>query len=476
MTEIPLSIRDAAEGLRSGALTSVGLTEAVLERADRLDPKLGTYLVRFDETALAAAAAADAELARGVDLGPLHGIPLGVKDILAAQEGPTTAQSLVLDPDWGAGKDAPAVRRLRDAGAVITGKLTTMEYACGMPDPRKPFPIPRNPWDTGTWPGGSSSGTGSGVAAGLILGGLGTDTGGSIRCPAAFCGVSGLKATFGRVPKSGCTPIGYSLDHVGPLARTSWDCAAMLAVLAGRDPSDPESADRPVPDYLAALESGGQSLAGVRIGVERANHSPEGADPALAGCFDAAVAALEALGASVTEIELPLYPEMAAATMITAYAEGLAYQRQDMRSRWDDYFAGTRDFTARGALISAADYVQAQRVRRVALRAVQALFAQVDVVVTPTASIGALAYDDRDELPSLDMLIVHMFTQYWNATGSPALSVPMGFTAAGLPLSLQIAGRPFDEAAVLRVGHAYQGVTGWHEQLPPLVRDLVAAV
>jgi aspartyl-tRNA(Asn)/glutamyl-tRNA(Gln) amidotransferase subunit A len=469
MAEIPLSIRDAADGLRSGALTSVALTEAVLERADRVDPKLGTYIVRFDETALAAAAEADAELAGGVDRGPLHGIPLGVKDILAAKEGPTTAQSLILDPEWGAGSDAPAVRRLRAAGAVITGKLTTMEYACGMPDPSKPFPIPRNPWDTGTWPGGSSSGTGSGVAAGLILGGLGTDTGGSIRCPAAFCGVSGLKATFGRVPKSGCTPIGYSLDHVGPLARTAWDCAAMLAVLAGRDPSDPDSADRPVPDYLAALEGGG-SLEGVRIGVERVHHSPEGADPALAGCFEAAVAALEGLGATVTEVVLPLYREMASATMITAYAEGLAYQRQDMRARWDDYFAGTRDFTARGALISAADYVQAQRVRRVALRHVAALFTQVDVVVTPTASIGALAYDDRDELPSLDMLIHHMFTQYWNATGSPALSIPMGFTEGGLPLSLQVAGRPFDEPMVLRVGHAYQGVTGWHLEQPPLVR------
>lgn len=471
MNEIPLTIEEAAAGLRARELSSVELTKAVLERADRLDPQLGTYLARFDEPALAAAATADAELAGGVDRGPLHGIPLGVKDILAAKEGPTTAQSLVLEPAWGAGRDAPAVRRLREAGAVITGKLTTMEYACGMPDPSKPFPIPRNPWNLRTWPGGSSSGTGSGVAAGLVLGGLGTDTGGSIRCPAAFCGISGLLPTFGRVPKSGCTPIGYSLDHVGPMARSAWDCAAMLRALAGRDPSDPESADRPVADYVDGL---GVSLAGLRVGVDRVHHFPESADPALAGCFDAAVAALSELGAVVVEVSLPLYREMAAATMVTAYAEGLAYQRQDMRTRWGDYFAGTRDFTARGALVSGADYVQAQRVRRVAQRGVQALLGEVDVIVTPTAATGALPYDEEDQLPNLDRLIDHMFTQYWNATGNPALSIPMGFTGEGLPLSLQIAGRPFDEATVLRAGHAYQQVTGWHLELPPLVRSLVA--
>jgi aspartyl-tRNA(Asn)/glutamyl-tRNA(Gln) amidotransferase subunit A len=278
-------------------------------------------------------------------------------------------------------------------------------------------------------------------------------------------------ATFGRVPKSGCTPIGYSLDHVGPLARSAWDCAAMLAAMAGHDPSDPESARRPVSDYVAALDG---SIAGLRVGVDRVHSFPEGADPALAGCFEAAVSALADLGATVVEVSLPLYPEMRGATMVTAYAEGLAYQRQDMRARWGDYFSGTREFTARGALISGADYVQAQRVRRVAQRGVQALLREVDVIVTPTAAIGALAYDDHDELPTLDMLISHMFTQYWNATGNPALSIPMGFTEGGLPLSLQIAGRPFDEATTLRVGDAYQAVTDWHLELPPLVKDLVA--
>jgi aspartyl-tRNA(Asn)/glutamyl-tRNA(Gln) amidotransferase subunit A len=471
MTEVPLTIREAAGMLRGRQLSSVELTTGMLACADRLDARLGTYLVRFDEQALAAARAADAALAAGIDHGPLQGIPVAVKDILAASEGPTTAQSLVLDPAWGAGRDAPIVSRLRAAGAVITGKVTTMEFACGMPDPAKPFPIPRNPWDTGTWPGGSSSGTGSGIAAGMFLAGIGTDTGGSIRCPAAYCGVSGLKATFGRVPKSGCTPIGYSLDHVGPLARSAWDCAAMLRVLAGHHPSDPESAAVPVADYVRAL---GGDLRGVRVGVDRVHHFPDQADPALAGCFEAAVSALERLGASVVEVSLPYWDEMLVATMLTAYAEGLAYQMPDLRTRWEDFFAGTRLFAARGALVSGADYVQAQRVRRVAQRALQELYREVDLVVAPTAGTGALRYDDHDELASLDTLLETMFTGYWNATGSPALSVPMGFTAEGLPLSLQIAGRPFEESLVLNAGDAYQGVTDWHLRVPPLVSEAAA--
>jgi len=474
MTDIPLSITEAASGLRDGSLTSVALTAAVLERADRLDGSLGTYLARFDEQAMSAAAQADADLAKGIDRGPLQGIPLGVKDIIAAADGPTTANSLVLDPAWGAGKDAPVVSRLRAAGAVITGKVTTMEFAIGAPDPSKPFPLPCNPWDTGTWPGGSSSGTGAGVAAGLFLGGLGTDTGGSIRIPAAFCGVSGLMPTFGRVPKSGCAPLGYSLDHIGPLARTAQDCAAMLQVLAGYHPSDPDCAQRPVPDYAAALEPG--LLTGLRVGVDRVHHSPEDADPAVAGAFDAAVAVLEELGATVVEVSLPYYDEMVAADMITMASEALAYHLPDMRSRWGDYFEATRSMVVLGALCSGADFVQAQRVRRVAVGELMSLFEAVDVVATPTASVGAPAYDESGRLP-LDMsrLFGQIHTPYWDSVGTPALVVPMGFTAAGLPLSLHLGGRHWEEGTLLATGHAFQQVTDWHRRVPGLVTEPVAA-
>jgi aspartyl-tRNA(Asn)/glutamyl-tRNA(Gln) amidotransferase subunit A len=474
MSEIPLSITEAAAKLRDGSLTSVELTSAVLARADAYDGEVGSYLARFDEQALAAAATADSDLAKGVDRGPLQGIPLGVKDIIAAADGPTTANSLVLDPAWGAGKDAPVVSRLKSAGAVITGKLTTMEFAIGSPDPTKPFPLPRNPWDTKTWPGGSSSGTGSGVAAGFILGGLGTDTGGSIRIPAAFCGVSGLMPTFGRVPKSGCTPLGYSLDHIGPLARSAADCGAMLQVLAGYHASDPDCVNLPVPDFSAGVGKG--TLAGMRIGVERAHHSPAGADPAARACFEAAVGTLEGLGATVVEVELPYYEAMQAATMVTMCGEALAYHMPDMRSRWSDYFAATRLMVIQGALASSADFVQAQRVRRVAVKALTELFETVDVVVTPTASRGAMAYDEiSGGLLEVAELFELVHTPYWDAVGNPVLVVPMGFTAEGLPLSLQMGGRPFDEATLIAAGDAFQSVTDWHRQVPALVADVVAA-
>ncbi|HEY3673010.1 MAG TPA: amidase [Acidimicrobiia bacterium] len=468
MTEIPLSVRAAAAAMRAGDLTSVELTEACLARADAHDAELGSYLLRFDEHALASAAAADADLAAGVDHGPMQGIPIGMKDILAMSEGPTTGNSLVLDPAWGADKDGPVVRRLKDSGSVITGKVTTMEFAIGMPDFDKPFPIPRNPWDTSTWPGGSSSGTGNGIAAGFFLAGIGTDTGGSIRIPAAFCGVSGLMPTFGRVPKSGCVPLGFTLDHIGPLARTAWDCGAMLQVLAGYDPSDPNCVDRPVPDFLDGVDDG---IAGMRIGVMREHHFVEAHDGTEAA-FDAAVAQLEALGAEVVELSIPYYAEVAAAAMVTMCGEAAAYHRNDLQSRWGDYFAQTRAIVSWGTLASAADYVQAQRVRRVGQQALAEVFAGVDVIATPTSSVGSPTFE------SVEGGIMEVFgsihTTYWDAVGNPALVVPMGFTDAGLPVSLQLAASPFAEATLVRTGNAFQSATDWHVRVPELVAAAAA--
>ncbi|MTD54429.1 amidase [Amycolatopsis pithecellobii] len=456
-----LTITEAAAALRTGETTSVALTEAAFATADAHDEKLGVYLSRFDESALAAAAKADAELADGTDRGPLHGIPLGVKDIIATEEGETTAQSLVLDRAWGAGGDAPVVARLRAAGAVITGKTTTMEYAIGTPDPEKPFPIPRNPWNTKHYPGGSSSGTGNGVAAGLFLGGLGTDTGGSIRYPATSCGITGLKQTFGRVPKAGCVPLGYSYDHIGPMARSAEDCAVMLAVLAGHDTSDATSVDRPVGDYTGALTG---SLQGMRIGIDMLLDRSPMTVPELAPALEAAVGELTAAGATVVDVRLPLYDELTSATMIGLTAEAYAYHRPDLRSRWLDYGAGTRLAVATGALVSAGDYVQAQRVRRAGQRQVSAVFDDVDLILTPTSACGA---PEVDKL-TLDDIVGALHTAYWNALGNPAMSVPMGFTGDGLPLGLQIIGRPFDEAAVLAAGYAYQQRTSWHLRTPAL--------
>ncbi|OHV48877.1 amidase [Pseudofrankia sp. BMG5.36] len=465
-----LTITEAAAALRSGATTSVALTSACFAAADAHDGALGVYLARFDELALAAAAKADEELAAGVDRGPLHGIPLGVKDIIAAEGGPTTAQSLILDPAWGEGiGDAVVVARLRAAGAVITGKSSTMEFATGMPDPEKPFPIPRNPWNPEHWAGGSSSGTGSGVAAGMFLGGLGTDTGGSIRCPSAFNGITGLKQTFGRVPKSGCVPLGYSYDHIGPMARSARDCAIMLGVMAGHDPSDATSVDMPVPDYTAGLTG---SLEGVRIGVDLLeDHARNPADPVLDGRIAAALEVLREAGATLIPLRLPFYREARDATIIGAMAEALAYHRTDLAGRWADYGAATRAIVATGTFVTGADYVQVQRFRRHLCREVATLFGDVDLIATPTAAAGAPRIDEL----GADAVLGNLHTQYWNSTGHPALSIPIGLGATGLPLALQLVGRPFGELAVLDAGHAVQRRTDWHLARPPLAAPVAVA-
>jgi aspartyl-tRNA(Asn)/glutamyl-tRNA(Gln) amidotransferase subunit A len=463
--DVPASLTEAASLLRSRAITSLELTEAVLDRADRLDPRLGTYLERFDDTARAAAMRADREFAAGMDRGLLQGIPIGVKDLLAAREGATTAQSLVLDRRWGAGRDAHVVMRLREAGAVITGKLVTMEFAIGAPDPTKPFPIPRNPWHPDATPGGSSSGAGNGVAAGLFLAAIGTDTGGSIRIPAAYCGVSGLKPTFGLVGKSGCVPLSYSLDHVGPLARSVADCAAVLQAIAGHDPDDASSAEVPIPDFVGDL---GAPLAGLRVGVARLGDRAGDVAIAVQRAVADAVGVLEGLGATTTVVDLPLYEEADAALGVIEVSEAFAYHRPDLQSRWKDYTRGARQMIVRGALLSGGDYVQAQRVRQVIIRDLGAVFETVDVVVSPTVGAGGLPSPAIVNAP-VETILRRIFTRYWSLTGLPALALPVGTDSAGLPLSMQIAARPFEEQLLLRVGHAYQMATRWHLAMPPLI-------
>ncbi|WP_261540347.1 amidase [Burkholderia multivorans] len=471
MSNSVLTLTDAAAALRNGTTTSRRLTEAALAVADRTDAEIGIYLARFDEQALAAADRADAELAQGQDRGPLHGIPIGVKDIIAVAEGPTTAQSLILDPEWAKGHDAPVVSRLKGGGAVITGKTTTMEFAIGMADPSKPFPIPRNPWNPQTWPGGSSSGSGSGVALGAFYAGLGTDTGGSIRVPAALCGVTGLMPTFGRVPKSGCVPLGYSLDRVGPIARSAADCAAVLQVISGLHPSDPDSVNAPF-----AAQGVFGDLTGVKIGVVLEGHMPEGTDPALATTFEEAIDVLVEHGAEIHEVALPLRMETLTAHMVMANSEALAYHRPDMAQRWNDYGAAARGLIAHGALVSGADYVQAQRVRRVAQLELAQLFSRVDVILAPTVSIGAPALQPfLDGSANLMQIFSHFHASYWNVVGNPVLALPMGFTDGGLPLSMQVASRPFAEGLILKVGQIYQSATRHHLEVPAQQDDQVSS-
>jgi len=467
--DLPLTVKDAAAALRSGSVSSVQLTEGFLNRISLLNESLGAFVAVTGESALKAAQAADSDFAAGVDRGPLQGIPLAVKDIIATEDAPTTANSRVLDPEWGKGVDAPVVARLRSAGTVLLGKTTTSEFAIGLPDPDKGFPIPRNPWNLDHTPAGSSSGTGITVAAGLALGGLGTDTGGSVRGPAAQNGHTGLKVTFGRVPKNGVAPLGYTLDSVGPMARSAYDCAIMLEVMAGYDSGDSYAARVPVPKYSELLTG---DLRGLRVGVPMPYFydSPEVTDEVRTAVF-AALDVLKTGGAEMSDVEVPYAEQAKNANHVTLVAEAYSFHRNNMVNRWNDYGRYTRRALVRGAFLTAADYTQAQRFRSFFRRELAQLFASYDVLITPTWPSPA---PRSDEMSPERQLRSVSFTGPWNLAGLPALAVPCGFSSSGLPLSMQIIGKPFAEGALLAVADAYQRQTDWHLKVPP-VHTAVAA-
>lgn len=467
------TITDAAAALRSGDTTAESLVEHAINQADALDGTVGVFINRYIDSAREAAAAADAKIARGEPIGPLEGIPLGIKDIIAESQGPTTAQSLVLDPAWGESiGDAVLVSRLKQAGGIVMGKATTMEFAIGAPDASKPFPVPRNAWNADHWAGGSSSGSGSGVAAGMFLGAIGTDTAGSIRIPAAFNGITGLKATFGRVPKSGIAPLGYTLDHAGPMARSAADCALMLSVIAGHDGSDGYSAQVEVDDYASGLTG---DLTGMRIGVDDLDrYAAGGIDPAQPALFTQAVALLEAAGAEIVTVQVPMYEESSAIDFVVMLGEALGYHSPDLRSRWNDYGQATRIILAGGDVVTAADYVQAQRVRRVLQQKMARLFESVDLIVTPTGHLGAPRLDLMDGLNPLGV-ISSLHTPYWNPLGNPTLALPIGLSSERTPLSLSISGPYWSEALVLRAGDAIQQRSTFHLEQSPVV-DVLEAI
>ncbi|MFQ5829073.1 MAG: amidase [Candidatus Methylomirabilia bacterium] len=450
-------------------VSPVEVVQAHLDRIDALDRRLNAYLTVCRGEALAAARAAEAAVLNGQSVGRLHGVPIGLKDLYATKGIRTTVGSKIL-ADWVPAEDATVVTRLKGAGAVILGKLAMHEFAYGPEGVNPRYGTPRNPWDPHTHriPGGSSSGSGVAVAAGLCAGALGTDTGGSVRIPSALCGITGLKPTYGRVSRTGVLPLGWSLDHVGPMTRSAADSALMLSAMAGYDSKDPTTSVLPVPDYTAALTG---KVTGLRVGLLRAFFL-EAADQEVGQAVEQASKTLERLGAKAQEVTLPTAAHAAAAAIAILASEALAYHEPWMKSRPGDYSEDIRQRLQTGAFISATQYLRSQQVRALFRREVDQCLAKLDVLIAPTTSIVAAPVGQTEVTVGNAKQDVRgslvRFTRVFNVSGHPVCSVPCGFSAAGLPIGMQIVGRSFDEATVLRVADAYQRATDWHTRRPPV--------
>jgi aspartyl-tRNA(Asn)/glutamyl-tRNA(Gln) amidotransferase subunit A len=458
---LSLTIAELAAAYRRGEVAPVEVTAAAFERIARVDGRLFSFVTLTQDLAAAQAKTAQDELARGVDRGPLQGVPIGLKDLYATKGVRTTAHSRVL-LDWIPDEDATAAARLHAAGAVLMGKLAMHEFAFGGPNTDSAFPPARNPWNTDHVTGGSSSGSGAAVAARLCFGALGSDTGGSIRNPSNLCGISGIKPTYGRVSRHGVVPLSWSLDHCGPMARTVEDCAIMLQPIAGADPRDAACADAPVPDYRAGLAG---SIRGLKVGVPRSWFDEgEGTDAEIGAAFEEALRVLRDAGAQTVEVDGAPFMEARAANTVILMAEAYTYHEANLKSRPRDY-GGVLDRFREGGLLTAADYIHAQRARSSISARIGAILDDVDAIVSPAGPRLAARFDSFD--PDLAYR-TPSYTHPFNLSGLPAMSVPCGFSASGLPIGLQIAGRSFDEVTVLRLGHAYQQATDWHSRAPKL--------
>ena len=465
----PLHWQSATELARAVAGRDVSPVEVVtahLERIHTLDGRLHAFLAVFADEALAEAKRAEAAVMAGRPLGLLHGVPVAVKDLFAVKGTPTTGGSRFLTTP--APADSRVVARLRAAGAILLGKLNLHEFAFGPEGINAHHGTSWNPWDGGThrMPGGSSSGSGVAVAAGLAPVGMGSDTGGSIRIPAACCGTVGLKPTYGRVSRAGVLPLSWSLDHVGPLTRTAADAARVLAATAGHDPRDPSSSPAAVADYVATV---GRPVRGLRVGLLR--EYVDLADPVVQGPVVAAARELERLGSVVREVTLPLARFAGPVSLAILGPEAFAYHEPLLRRHAADYQPDVRQRLAVGRFVGATEYVQGQRARsrlcdevNAALRAVDCLLTPTLPIVAPPLRVTEVRIGERQDTPRSALTL---FTRLFNVTGHPVVAVPCGFAAEGLPVSIQLVGRPFDEATILQLAQAYQDATDWHTRRPP---------
>ncbi len=451
-----LSIHEAQQLIKNGKLSPVELAQAVLDRIAAVDGKLHAYIDLMADSALHEARAAEAEIRRGKWRGPMHGIPIAVKDQLDVDGAPARIRQFTK----GVG-DATAVRKLRDAGAVMLGKLHMSSL------PNTELPLPRNPWNTEHITGGSSTGSGAAVAGGLCLGSLGEDTAGSIRNPSAFCGLAGLKATYGRVSRHGLAPLSWSLDHCGPMARVVEDLAHMLNVIAGHDPKDPTSSGAPVADYTSGLQ---ENVKGMAIGVPRdyIDECAARTDPIVLKLVSEAIDQLKSMGARVEDVKVPTLRLATIANAVIYYNEFWAAHKSDASTVLKTGAAQRRARIYLGLLTGSADYIQAQRIRSRCRAELAEVFDRVDYLALPNQAGPAPLVKD---VGPIDTLFKHVVPEYhgpFNLTGLPTLSVPCGFSPNNLPIALQLVGKPFDEITVLRAGYAYQQQMRWFERRPAI--------
>jgi aspartyl-tRNA(Asn)/glutamyl-tRNA(Gln) amidotransferase subunit A len=461
-----MSLTAVAKAIADKQVSSHEVTRSCLHRIAQWQPKLNAFMAVEAETALKAADEADAALAKGQNRGPLHGVPLAHKDMYYDAGHVVTCGSLIRR-DFVASTTSTALQRLKDAGTIRLGSLGMAEFAYGPTGHNYHYGAVHNPWKFGYVTGGSSSGSGSAVAARLTFAALGSDTGGSIRMPAHFCGVTGLKVTFGRISRAGAMPLSQSLDTVGPLARTVEDCALLLGLMAGADSEDPTASTAPVPDYMAATSA---SIKGLKIGVPTSFYVDD-LDADVAKILDNTIAVLKREGADIVKVDLPDQRQLSSACQLVLATEAAAYHKRWLIERPQDYGPQVLMRLQNGLSIPGVLYLEALRWRGPALAAHVAATANVDAVLAPVGPVAAptIAESDVGNAPDAEAVIQRLtrFTRTINYLGLPSLSIPSGFTPKGLPVGMQLVGRSFDEATLLTIGAAFQRATDFHEKVPP---------
>ena len=445
MTPTDLTIAEAGRAFRDGSLTPLALTEAYLDRIAAHNDLLAAFVTVCGDAAREDARRAGQELSDGIDKGPLHGIPMGIKDIIETRGVRTTGQS-ALYADRVPEVSATLWSRLEAAGAILLGKTTTWEFAIGGTAYDLPWPPARNPWNADHDTGGSSSGSATAVAAALCCGAIGTDTGGSIRVPAGWCGCAGLKPTYGAVSRAGIYPLSHTLDHAGPICWTAEDCALVMDAIAGSDPRDATACDKAVTGFAAGVRDG---VAGLRIGRVRAFSRDLAPSAEVAATLDASFAALEAAGAEVVDIELPPLAEFNATCNLISRAESFSYYQDRIRNHPDKFGAESRARLIAGSMVAAGDYLLAQRARTAQIAALEAAFERVDLILCELSGTTAPEHGGATTYKPL-------LTRPFNVTGSPVLAVCAGFDAKDMPIAVQVVGPAFADDVVLRAGHVIE--------------------